>query len=346
MFQPVLKKQVKDKKVAQSESFVGKAILFLIFNRPNMTAKVFERIQLAMPSRLYVASDGPRSVREGELERVIEARAIATGVDWPCEVETFFRDENLGCKRAVSEALDWFFGEEEEGIILEDDCVPDPSFFQFCEEMLERYREEENVATISGNNFVSRGPKDANRYFFSKYFHCWGWATWRRGWQLYRGNLEGWPRWHASKEFRKCLPDREEQAHWSRIFHRVHAGEIGSWAYPFQGSLWMAGKISIQPGVNLVENIGFGEDATHTRGSSNCPAQDSVKMPVSCRRRKTTKSRDLMVFKKHYQRKKRLTGKDRARKIVNAFPGFVRVSLYFLLSRKYRGEIRAKGNLR
>ena len=323
-----------------------KAVLFLIFNRPDTTAEAFERIRAARPSRLYVAGDGARRDREGELERVAKARVIATDIDWPCEVKTLFRDENLGCKRAVSGALDWFFAQEEEGIILEDDCVPDPSFFQFCEEMLERYREEESVATISGNNFVSRGPRDANRYFFSRYFHCWGWATWRRGWELYRANLKGWPEWHASEEFRKWLPRREEQAYWSRIFDRVHAGEIDSWAYPFLGSLWMAGKVSIQPGVNLVENIGFGEDATHTSGSSNCPARSSVKMPLSCRQRKFSKSRDLKVYERHYQRKKRLTGKDRVRKIANTFPGFVRVSLYFLLSKKYRGELRVKGNLR
>ena len=325
---------------------MGKAILFLVFNRPDTTARVFDCIREAKPPRLYVAGDGPRAGRQGEEERVREARRIATSIDWPCEVRTLFREENLGCKRAVSGALDWFFAQEEEGIILEDDCVPDPSFFRFCEEMLEQHREEENVATISGNNLVGRGQKDANRFFFSKYFHCWGWATWRRGWELYRANLKGWPEWYASEEFRKWLPGREEQAYWSRIFERVYAGGIDSWAYPFLGSLWMAGKISIQPGVNLVVNIGFGENATHTRGSSNCPARSSVKMPVSCRRRKSSKSRDLKVFERHYQRKKRLTGKDRVRKIVNAFPGFVRISLYFLLSRKYRCELRAKGNLR
>lgn len=164
-------------------------VLFLVFNRAHTTVRVFEAIRQARPARLYVAADGPRPVREGEAERCAEVRRIATNVDWDCEVHTLFRDENLGCRHAVSSAITWFFVYEEEGIILEDDCIPNQSFFLYCAELLERYRDDERIMCITGDNFQKTMEGYPFGYYFYIYNHCWGWASWRRAWSHYDADL-------------------------------------------------------------------------------------------------------------------------------------------------------------
>ena len=161
-------------------------VLFLVFNRPETTRRVFEAIRTAKPSRLYIAADGPRLEREGERANCEEVRKIALEVDWECDVKTLFRDENLGCKRAVSEGISWFFEHEDEGIILEDDCLPDRSFFSFCKDLLERYRHDTRIMVISGVNFQQGRKRTEYSYYFSIYPHCWGWATWRSAWNCFR----------------------------------------------------------------------------------------------------------------------------------------------------------------
>ena len=150
---------------------------FLIFNRPNTTHAVFESIRVAQPPRLYVAADGPRRYKIGEKDLCQQARSIATNVDWPCKVRTLFREEILGCRRAVSSAIDWFFENEEEGIILEDDCLPHPTWFRFAEELLERFRDDERIMCISAQHFQGTNHLLDSSYFFSRYNYCWGWAS-------------------------------------------------------------------------------------------------------------------------------------------------------------------------
>jgi len=244
-------------------------VLFLVFNRPDKTAQVFDTIRTARPGRLYVAADGPRLDRPGEAARCARAREIATAIEWPCEVRTLFRDSNLGCKQAVSGALDWFFGEEEAGIVLEDDCLPHPDFFRFCDSLLEHYAEDERVSVITGDNFQSGRQRGNASYYFSKYNHCWGWASWRRTWRLYDGDLSFWPEWKRSAAWRDKTPDPVERRYWEDIFDQVARGEIDSWAYPWTASVWCRGGLTATPNVNLVTNIGFGEDATHTRGTGD-----------------------------------------------------------------------------
>ncbi|GAB3323533.1 glycosyltransferase family 2 protein [Haliea atlantica] len=241
------------------------AVLFLIFNRPDTTAKVFEEIRRAKPPRLYVSADGAREGNEGELARVEAARSVATAIDWPCELKTLFRDKNLGCKRAVSEAITWFFEHEEQGIILEDDCLPHPDFFRFTELVLDRYRDDERVSVVTGDNFQNGIHRGSASYYFSKYNHCWGWASWRRAWQHYQGDLSFWPEWSQSADWRDKIPDPTERRYWAKIFQRVHAGKIDTWDYPWTASLWFQGGLTATPNVNLVSNIGFGSDSTHTR---------------------------------------------------------------------------------
>lgn len=244
-------------------------VLFLVFNRPDTTEQVFEAIRKAKPARLYVAADGPRPGRKGEIEKVAKARQIATAVDWSCKVKTLFRDRNLGCKYAVSGAITWFFENEEQGIILEDDCLPHPDFFTFCESLLDLYAEDERVAVITGNNFQNGHKRGNASYYFSKYNHCWGWATWRRAWQNYQGDLPFWPEWKHSNDWMKKTPDPVERHYWKNIFEMVRDNKIDSWAYPWTASVWYQGGLSATPCVNLVSNIGFSVDSTHTKSKDS-----------------------------------------------------------------------------
>lgn len=245
------------------------AVLFLVFNRPDTTAQVFEAIRKAKPPRLYVAADGSRDSREGEADRVAKVREIATAVDWSCDVKTLFREKNLGCKYAVSSAITWFFEHEEQGIILEDDCLPHPDFFSFCETLLEHYVNDERVSVITGDNFQNGIKRGDGSYYFSLYNHVWGWASWRRAWQKYDGDIGFWPEWKSSKNWSNKFPDREERRYWEKIFDRMYDQLIDTWDYPWTASVWYRGGLTATPNVNLVSNIGFGLEATHTASADS-----------------------------------------------------------------------------
>ena len=244
-------------------------VLFLVFNRPEPSAEVFAAIRAARPPRLYVAADGARPNRSGEAQRAEETRRVATAVDWPCEVKTLFRDRNLGCKQAVSQALDWFFECEPEGIVLEDDCVPDPSFFRYCDELLEHYREDERIALISGDNFQFGRVYGESSYYFSRYCHIWGWASWRRAWRRYDRDINAWPAFRDNGGLERVFGTRpREVRYWRRILDEVHQGKIDTWDYQWNFAVWAQSMLTILPQKNLVKNIGFGVDATHTTGRS------------------------------------------------------------------------------
>jgi hypothetical protein len=253
-------------------------ILFIVFNRPETTAKVFERIRQVKPLRLYLAGDGPREGREGEKEKVNKVREILTKLDWPCEVKTLLREKNLGCKKGVSTAISWFFEYEEQGIILEDDCLPHLDFFPFCENLLDRYARDERVSIITGNNFQNGKWRGDGSYYFSKYNHIWGWATWRRSWLNYDGDLKFWPEWSNSKTWFNHMPDKVERKYWQNNFELVKKDQIDTWDYPWTASIWYKNGLTATPNVNLVSNIGFGKDATHTNfendKSANLPTKE------------------------------------------------------------------------
>jgi hypothetical protein len=248
-----------------AKSNIKTGLLFLVFNRPDTTLKVFEKIRQAKPLRLYVAGDGPREGNKEDKEKVEKVRKIATNVDWPCEVKTLFRDKNLGCKKGVSTAINWFFEHEKQGIILEDDCLPHLDFFAFCENLLDYYAEDERVSAITGNNFQNKKWRGDASYYFSKYNHCWGWAGWRRSWKYYQVDIEFWPEWSKSKNWLNYIPDKIERRYWEKIFSNAYQKKIDSWAYSWTASLWYKGGLTATPNINLVSNIGFGGDATHTR---------------------------------------------------------------------------------
>ena len=193
-------------------------VAFIVFNRPDKTQKVFSEIAKAKPTKLLVICDGARDNRAGELKRVKQVKQIVSQVDWPCEVLTNFSDVNLGCKRRVSSGLDWVFEQVNEAIILEDDCLPNQTFFRFCQEMLRRYQNDQRVGIISGTNFRSDFRFSQDSYFFSKYVHIWGWATWKDRWALYDNKLKRWNKYKKSKSITKYFTNNNEINFWKSFF--------------------------------------------------------------------------------------------------------------------------------
>lgn len=242
-------------------------VLLLAFNRPDLTRQVFEAIRKAKPPRLYIAVDGARSGRPNEEENVAEVvRFVTTNVDWKCELKTLIREENLGCKFAVKGAIDWFFKNETMGIILEDDCLPCQSFFWFCEELLELYREDTRVGQISGFNPLIDFDFDKASYGFSKFGPIWGWASWRRAWNGYDVVMSSWPEVLANDTLKNFVDSKKEERWRKTIYQKTFNGEIDTWDYQWSYAKLIKKQLSVIPTVNLVENIGFGEDATHTKG--------------------------------------------------------------------------------
>ncbi|WP_152590672.1 glycosyltransferase family 2 protein [Nostoc sphaeroides] len=253
-------------------------VAFLIFNRPDTTAKVFEAIRQAKPPKLLVVADGPRSDRPGEAEKCAATRAIIDSVDWECEVLTDYCDVNLGCKKRVSSGLHWVFAQVEEAIILEDDCLPNPSFFPFCEELLERYREDNRIAVISGQNVQFGRKRTDYSYYFSQYNHCWGWASWRRAWQNFDYDMQLWPLIRDNGWLKDILQDDSAVKCWTKIFQDTYDGKINTWDYQWTFSCWIQNSLSILPNVNLISNIGFGDTGTNTKDVnsifSNIPTEN------------------------------------------------------------------------
>jgi hypothetical protein len=248
----------------KDNNMLNTPVLFLIFNRPDTTQIVFNEIRKAQPAQLFIAADGPRKDRPDDIENCRKAREIIRQVDWDCNVSTLFRDENLGCKRGVSSAIDWFFSNVEEGIILEDDCVPDQSFFQFCQELLEWYRDDERVMVISGDNFQFGRRRTEDSYYFSRYVHIWGWASWRRAWNNYDVSMKLWPLIRDGDWLMDILDDRNAVNYWTQCFEDTYTGKIDTWDYEWVFACWIQNGLTVLPNINLVSNIGFDKGGTHT----------------------------------------------------------------------------------
>lgn len=239
------------------------AVALIIFRRPELTARVFERIREARPPKLFVIADGPRPGNAEDVRLCAETRAVVEDVDWPCEVVRDFADQNLGLKRRIPSGLDRVFEEVTEAIILEDDCLPDPSFFPYCEELLERYRDDERVLHISGSQLLPDPPKEWS-YHFSRGPAVWGWATWRRAWELYDVELVDWhskSRAEKKADLRRMFEEEDEQRHWRFVWD--NCPEIDNWDAQWSYAALSRGLLSINPNRNLITNIGFGEEATN-----------------------------------------------------------------------------------
>ncbi len=244
-------------------------ILLIGFNRPRFIEQVLLVLRQVQPSCLYVACDGPRPSHASDPERCLQVRQLCRPqpqglVDWECQIHYRWNEVNQGCRATVVNALDWLFDQENEAIILEDDIVPDPSFFPYCKELLERYREDARIGCVAANNHQRIPPADGSSYRFSIYSHGWGWATWKRAWACYDRDLSGWPAFRDAGWLEQ-LGDAQFTRVWRQWLEQLAQGPNPStWDVIWQFSCWQQGFLTVLPAVELVENIGFGPDATHT----------------------------------------------------------------------------------
>lgn len=258
-------------------------VVLPVFNRPGPTRQVFAAIRTARPTSLIILADGPRSHVSHDAENCAATRAIVEAVDWPCELIRIYSPTNMGCARRVSSGLDEVFERFPAAIILEDDCVPDPTFFRWCDELLEHYEDDERVMCISGDNFQFGRRRSPYSYYFSLHTHIWGWATWRRAWHHYDFDMVHWPEMRDNGWLRDVLGSKRHVDVWTRIFEAVYSGQINSWAYRWTFACWSQSGLTVLPSRNLVSNIGFGGEATHTRSPSKFAnlATESMPFPLS-----------------------------------------------------------------
>lgn len=239
-------------------------VLFLLFNRPLHARRVLDCIRLVKPSVLYVAVDGPRLGRKDDQENVQQCIDLLNEIDWPCTVKKLFREYNLGCKRAVSSAIDWFFNQVDYGIILEDDCLPDPSFFEFCKIILIKYENNYEVMHIGGSNVYKKAVWSDDTYFFSIIPHIWGWATWRRAWMLYDVDMKDYPQFRSSFGIEKMVTYTPSIGYWKVAFDNTYKSVIDTWDYQWVYAVWKNRGLCVIPNQNLITNIGFDGTGTHT----------------------------------------------------------------------------------
>src|SRR5882672_10593206 len=265
-------------------------VLFMIFNRPETTRRVLEGIRKVKPQKLYIAADGPRANVKEDIEKCNEARAIVSQIDWDCQVTKLFRDENLGCGKGPSSAMTWFFEQEEEGIILEDDCLPSPSFFFFCAALLERYRHDTRIMEIGGTNFEREEVRSKEySYFFSNMIYIWGWATWRRAWKLYDYEMGHYHEITKKRYLDGHFDFAYEVEHFNYIFEKMHTGDERTsrktvWDYRWQFICKINSGLIIVPEKNLVSNLGFGADATNTKnplGAGHDLKMEEIEFPLT-----------------------------------------------------------------
>ncbi|MBE9116598.1 glycosyltransferase family 2 protein [Lusitaniella coriacea LEGE 07157] len=240
-------------------------VALIIFNRPQTTEKVFEAIRQAKPPMLFVIADGPRADKPGEAEKCAAARAIIDRVDWDCQVLKNYSDTNMGCGKRPATGIDWVFDTVEEAIILEDDCVPHPAFFHFCEELLEHYRHDERVMTICGLNVQFGRKRSDYSYYFSRYNHCWGWASWRRAWQHFDYDINIWPEIRDNDLLMDMLGDARTAKVWHQTLERTYEERPDWWDFQWTFAMWLQQGLAILPNVNLISYVGYHPtESTHT----------------------------------------------------------------------------------
>lgn len=243
------------------------AVLMLVFNRPELTKRVLDAVREAKPPRLYVSADGPRSGRQDDFENTAKVRHLFSQVDWPCEVITRFSTVNQGCRLGVSSGISWFFEHEEQGIVLEDDVLPHPDFFDYCDTLLERYKSNPKVMSICGANLVQPWYRLKASIGFTRYMCVWGWASWRRAWVHYDEKISDWPAVRSGQSAFQTSLQGFNKRFWRLVFDLVFQGRIGTWDHQWVYAHWKAGGCTVVPSQNLVLNLGFGPGATHTSGA-------------------------------------------------------------------------------
>ena len=279
-------------------------ILFVIFNRPETTQIVFDEIKKIKPRKLFITADGPRKHKLDESKKCMQARQIIDQIDWDCQIYKNYSDVNLGCKIAVSSGINWFFNNVEEGIILEDDCAPNESFFTFCEEMLDRYRNDNRIMHINGSNFQFGKNRGDGDYYFSKISHVWGWATWRRAWKYYDMDLKSLDNFIVNNYIKGTFINKRIENDFINLLKKTKNNKIDTWDYQWTYSVWSQNGLSLSPNKNLVKNIGFGKTATHTK-SSNAKLENNDAMHFLVHKHPTMIIRDIEADLYFYKQTKR-----------------------------------------
>ena len=281
-------------------------ILITLFNRPDHTEKLILTLNNINPEKIYIFIDGPRKNNEQDIINCNKVFEITKKINSYTNVLRKKSEKNLGCKEAVSTALNWFFSNEKSGIILEDDCLPNNDFFKFCFWGLNKFESQSQIAGITGNNFLNDKIFLKESFYYSKYAHCWGWATWKRVWEKYDKNMSFWNEYKLSNDWVNFFEKNIEKRYWTKILNNVFNGKIDSWAYPWNLCLWKEKKMIITPSVNLVENIGFGKEATHTDGINQNFSYKVSKLPEPYdlpQDFKINKAADNFVFNHHFRGK-------------------------------------------
>lgn len=265
---------------SQKPNYLDVPVALIVYRRPELTSRILERISAVRPKKLFVIADGPRANIRGELERVRRTREMFETLSWDCEVVKIWSDRNMGLRRRVISGLDQVFQQVDKAIILEDDCAANSTFFTFCEAILQRYEKNDAVGMVSGNNFAPR-ELPAQSYYFSAHANIWGWATWRATWLRFREWLVETEQTGLDDEaVIRAIPDRLSKFTFKRLLAQKH--ELDSWAIDFSCFFYLNGLASAVPSQNLVTNVGFGVESTHTKFESwvDLVAEDELKFPL------------------------------------------------------------------
>ena len=270
----------------QNSDLFSTPVSLHIFNRPEYTRRVFNEIRKIKPRKLFITADGPRKDVKDDVRKCAESRSIVDEIDWDCELYKNFSDVNKGSFLSTSEGITWVFNNVDRAIILEDDCIPNNSFFLFCNELLDFYENDTRIAMISGNNFQEQKSHKLNKYsyYFSRYTHIWGWATWKRTWDKVDFSMKNWPEFNKSDNLRSIFNDTDAIKYWSNIFQKMYTKEMGMhWDYLLSLSTYMNNTLTVLPEVNLVTNIGFGENASNCRVKTrfHCIETQEIGFPIS-----------------------------------------------------------------
>jgi hypothetical protein len=245
-----------------ADSQLETPVLLMVYNRPALTRQVLAAIAAARPRRLLIVADGPAS--RADEERCAHVRALLEDIPWPCDVARNYSAVNLGVRIRPPTGIDWAFSLVDEAIILEDDCLPHPTFFSFCSDLLAHYRNDERIMQVAGSNFQRGARPSRDGYYFSVFYHLWGWATWKRAWQHYDVDVRNWPELKRQRLLDSVPISASARRYWNRIFDRSFRRELNTWDFQWQLAMWSQYGLAAVPDVNLISNIGFGDDATHT----------------------------------------------------------------------------------
>lgn len=242
-------------------------VVLIIYNRPDTTARVFDEIRRYEPAILYVVADGYKTGDANDEKKVENTRKLINNVDWDCDVRLNYADANLGCRTRIQTGLDWVFNQSERAVILEDDCLPNQDFFAFCDEILSRYQNEPEIMHVSGSNYLFNQIEIEFSYYFSIFNHCSGWATWSRAWKNFDPEIKSWPYLKETGFLFNLFDNDKSRTYWENAFQGVYEMQIDSWAYCWTLACWINNGLTVIPRQNLITNIGYGLNATHTKNA-------------------------------------------------------------------------------